>query len=230
MRALDVMTKAVITVKPDMAVREAARLFGENHISGAPVVDDEGRVIGMLTEGDLLHRTETGTQARRRSWWLEFFASTKDLATVYIKENARLVKDVMTTDVISVKETTPVSEIADLMERHSIKRVPVMYDGELLGIVSRANLVKALASLPQESSVVASDHDQSIREAVIQELNGHRWAAPAENVIVTDGMVHLWGIVTSLEQARAMCVAAEKVPGVKGVEDHTTFPVPHPAM
>src|ERR1700687_1132285 len=170
MRALDVMTRTVITVNPETPVREAARVFAENHISGAPVVDDEGRLLGMLTEGDLLHRTETGTQARRRSWWLEFFASTRDLAATYIKENARLVKDVMTDKVISVQETTPVSEIADLLERHRIKRVPVLYDGELLGIVSRANLVKALASVPKEVTSVASEADETIREAVFANL------------------------------------------------------------
>ena len=230
MRAIDVMTKAVITVRPGATVQEAARVFSENHISGAPVVDDEGRVLGMITEGDLLHRVETGTQGRRRSWWLEFFASTRSLAATYIKENARLVKDVMTNPVISVKETTPIREIADLLERHRIKRVPVLYDGELLGIVSRANLVKALASVTEDFSVALSNSDQALREAVLSELGGHRWAVPAENVIVNEGIVHLWGVVTSVEQARAMCIAAEQVPGVKRVEDHTDFPMMIPAM
>lgn len=230
MRALDVMTRAVITVKPETSVREAAALFAENHISGAPVVDDEGRLIGMITEGDLIHRIETGTQTRRRSWWLDFFSSTRDLAATYIKENARSVRDVMTEKVISVREGTPVSEIADLLERHRIKRVPVVYDGELLGIVSRANLVKALASVPKETASAQPDADEAIRNAVLRELANHRWALTAENVIVNAGTVHLWGVVTSVEQARAMCVAAENVPGVKGVEDHTDFPVVIPAM
>lgn len=223
MRALDVMTKRVITVDPETPVRDAARIFAENDISGAPVVDDEGRLLGMITEGDLIHRTETGTQARRRSWWLEFFSSTRDLAATYIKENAQLVQDVMTAKVICVKETTPVSEVADLMERHRIKRVPVLYDGELLGIVSRANLVKALASVPKEVTSAASEADETIHEAVLRELSAHRWAAPSENIIVNAGTVYLWGVVTSIEQARAMCIAAENVPGVKGVEDHTVF-------
>jgi CBS domain-containing protein len=230
MRAVDVMTRKVITVGPGTTVREAARLFADNHISGAPVVDDEGRLLGMLTEGDLIHRAEIGTQARRRSWWLEFFASTQNLAATYIKENARLVKDVMTPKVITVKETTPVSEIADLLERHRIKRVPVLYDGELMGIVSRANLVKALASVPKDAGVTMLDSDQTLRDAVLRELGGHRWAVASENIIVNGGTVHLWGVVTSSEQARAMCIAAEKVPGVKGVEDHTDVPVMIPAM
>jgi hypothetical protein len=106
----------------------------------------------------------------------------------------------------------------------------VLYDGELMGIVSRANLVKALASVPNDAGATTPDPDQTLRDAVIRELGGHRWAVAAENVIVNDGMVHLWGVVTSSEQARAMCIAAEKVPGVKGVEDHTDFPVIIPAM
>jgi CBS domain-containing protein len=225
MRARDIMTQTVITVQPETPVREAARLFAENNISGAPVVDDEGRLLGIISEGDLLHRRETGTESRRRSWWLDLFASNRDLASTYIKENARLVKDVMTTDVISVAELTPINEVADLMERRRIKRVPVLYDGQLLGIISRANLVKAVASAPQGSDTAALDADEAIRDAVILELRGHRWAAPTENVMVIDGVVHLWAVVKSAEQARAMCVAAEKVPGVKGVEDHTGFPV-----
>jgi CBS domain-containing protein len=222
MRARDIMTQAVITVQPETTVREAARLFAENHISGAPVVDDEGRLLGIISEGDLLHRREAGTESRRLSWWLELFASKRDLAAMYLKENARLVKDVMTTDVISVAELTPINEVAELMERRRIKRVPVLYDGQLLGIISRANLVKAVASAPQASDVAALDADEAIRNAVVRELRGHRWSAPVENVIVRDGVVHLWVVVKSAEQARAMCVAAEKVPGVKRVEDHTS--------
>src|SRR5260370_3329174 len=114
MRAVDIMTRTVITVGPGTTVREAARLFAHNHISGAPVVDDEGRLLGMLTEGDLLHRTEIGTQARRRSWWLELFSSTQGLAATYIQENARLVRDFMTPEVSTVKETTPVREIGTM--------------------------------------------------------------------------------------------------------------------
>jgi CBS-domain-containing membrane protein len=155
---------------------------------------------------------------------LDFFASTQNLAATYIKENARLVKDVMTPKVITVKETARVNEIADLLERHRIKRVPVLYDGELLGIVSRANLVKALASVPKDAGVTMPSPDLILRDLVIRKLDGHPWAVAAENVIVNDGTVHLWGVVTSSEQARAMCIAAEKVPGVKGVEDHTDAP------
>jgi CBS domain-containing protein len=223
MRALDVMTKNVVSVSPEATVQEAARLLAENHISGMPVLDDEGHLLGILTEGDLLHRAEIGTKTRRRSWWLEWLASNRELAAIYVKENARLVRDVMTTRVISVGETTPVHEIAELMEQHGIKRVPVTYEGELLGIVSRANLIKVLAMGPKEISTEGEASDRQIRDAVLKELARHRWAAPVEDVMVSNGVVHLWGVVTSQAQARGICVAAQSVPGVKSVEDHTGF-------
>jgi CBS domain-containing protein len=223
MRAVDIMTKNVISVSPEATVREAARLLAENHISGMPVLDDEGRLLGMLTEGDLLHRAEIGTKTRRRSWWLEWLASNRELAEIYVKENARRVRDVMTTQVVSVGESTPVREIADLMERHGIKRVPVTYEGELLGIVSRANLIKVLAMGPKEISAEVEASDREIREAVLHELARHRWAAALEDVMVSNGVVHLWGVVTSQAQARGICVAVQSVPGVKSVEDHTGF-------
>jgi len=221
MRAVDIMTRNVISVSREATIQEAANLLAENHISGMPVLDDEGRLLGILTEGDLLHRIEIGTKTRRRSWWLEWLASDRELAAIYVKENAKLVGDVMTTQVISVGETTPVREIAELMERHGIKRVPVTYEGELLGIVSRANLIKALAMGPKEISAEVEASDRQIREAVIQELAQHRWAAPVEDVMVSNGVVHLWGVVTSRTQIRGIRVAIQGVPGVKSVEDHT---------
>ena len=135
MRAADVMTSEVITLGEDASVREAARLMAEHGISAVPVVDREKRVVGMVSEGDLLHRAETGTE-RRRSWWLEMVASTNQLAGEYVKSHSASVKDVMTRDVISVTEETPVADIAILLETNRIKRVPVLRDGRLVGIVS----------------------------------------------------------------------------------------------
>jgi osmotically-inducible protein OsmY len=125
---------------------------------------------------------------------------------------------------------TPLQEIAEVMERHRIKRVPVLSDGKLVGIVSRANLVRALASAAQGSSSTFSQSDQDIRESIVRELSGRRWALPAENVIVNDGIVHLWGFIGSEEEGRAMCVAAENVPGVKSVESHLDFPAVIPPI
>jgi len=144
MRAMDVMTNAVITVDENASLPSAAKFMAKHGISAVPVVDRENRVIGMVSEGDLLHRAEIGTE-HRRSWWLEMASSTNKLAGDYIKSHSGKVKDVMTRDVWSVTEETPVADIAVLLETNRIKRVPVLRDGQLIGIVSRANLVRALA-------------------------------------------------------------------------------------
>src|SRR6516165_9722238 len=137
MQAIDIMTTEVIAVDEDATVPAVAKLLAERGISAVPVVDKNNRVIGMVSEGDLLHRAETGTE-RRRSWWLEMMASTNQLAGDYIKSHSGKVKDVMSRSVLSVTETTPVADIALLLETNRIKRVPVVRDGKLVGIVSRA--------------------------------------------------------------------------------------------
>jgi CBS domain-containing protein len=230
MRALDVMTPFVITASLDMTVRDAAKQLVDNHISGMPVVDASGKVVGVVSEGDLLHRVETGTASRRRSWWLEFLTSNRQLASTYIKEHAHRVKDVMSERVISVSEETPLAEIADLLERYRIKRVPVLKDGKLVGIVSRANLIRALASVEPGAQTLSTPSDQDIRVAVVQALREQRWALPPENVIVTGSVVHLWGVIESEEEHRAICITAEGVPGVKSVESHLEYPPMIPAM
>jgi CBS domain-containing protein len=233
MRAIDVMTPSVLVAAPEMTVQAAAKLLAENHISGMPVVDTGGGVIGMISEGDLLHRREIDTDAeaggQRRSWWLDFLASTRELAGTYVKENARTVRDVMSDRVVSVAEDATVAEIANLLERRRIKRVPVMRHGKLVGIVSRSNLIRALASVPADVLPVAAT-DQQIREAIVRELSNHRWAQPSQNVIVKEGIVHLWGVIQSEEERRAICVAAESVPGVKEVKSHLEFPMVLPAL
>jgi CBS domain-containing protein len=220
MRAMDVMTSDVITVKGDASIPEVARVLADRGISAVPVVDDQNRVIGMVSEGDLLHRTETGTE-RRRAWWLELVASTNQLATDYIRSNSGLVKDVMTCDVLSVSETTPVADIAILLEANRIKRVPVLRDGRLVGIVSRANLVRALAMTTSEPFGTAEADDRAIRDKLLAELRAQKWAevSPA-NVTVKDGIVHLWSSYYSEPEKRALIVAAENIPCVRRVEDH----------
>jgi CBS domain-containing protein len=224
MQASDIMTTDVITVRPDTSIFEAATLLADRHISGLPVVDEGGAVVGILSESDLLHRVETGTGKPQRSWFGEFRNSTRKLAGEYLKENAVKVGDVMTENVVSVTPGTPLGEIADLLERHHIKRVPVQAQGKLVGIVSRANLIRALASAVQpDAAAVASD--EAIHYAVLHTLDGHRWAMAAENVVVKQGIVHFWGTVNSEEERKAIIVAAERVPGVKGIEDHLGYPV-----
>jgi len=220
MRAIDVMTSEVVTVSDNASVAAVAKLLAERSISAVPVVDAANRVIGMVSEGDLLHRTETGTE-RRRSWWLDMLASTNQLAGDYIKSHSGLVKDVMTRDVISASDTTPVADIAIALETNLIKRVPVLRDGKLVGIVSRANLVRALATSGDQPSSDTEIDDLSIRDKLLAELKAQRWAevSPA-NVTVKDGVVHLWSSYLSEQEKRALIVAAENTPGVRRVEDH----------
>jgi len=220
MRAVEVMTTKVITVGENASVAEVAKLLAERGISAVPVVDKENRVIGMVSEGDLLHRTETGTE-KCRSWWLEMMASTNQLAGDYIKSHSAKVKDVMTHDVISVSDTTPLADIAILLEANRIKRVPVVRDGKLVGIVSRANLVRALAMTVNEPPSSMELDDRTIRDELLAELKVQKWAevSPA-NVTVKDGVVHLWSSYLSEQEKRALVVVAENTPGVRRVEDH----------
>jgi CBS domain-containing protein len=220
-RAIDVMTERVITVGENATVSEVAHLLAKHGISAVPVVDSANRVIGMVSEGDLLHRVETGTE-RRRAWWLDMLASTDQLARDYIKSHAETVKDVMTRDVISVTDTTPVADIAVLLETHGIKRVPVLRDGKLIGIVSRANLIQALAmTVTEPAAGSANDNDLAIREKLLAELKTQRWAevSPA-NVTVKDGVVHLWNSYVSDHERQALLTAARSIAGVRGIEDH----------
>jgi CBS domain-containing protein len=226
MRVLDVMNTTVISVKPEMTVRDAAKVLVDHGISGAPVLDASGCLVGMLSEGDLIHRTELETGERRRSWWLDHLSASRD-AVDYVKSHGLAVADVMTQDVVSVDETAPLSEVANLMETRHIKRLPVLRDGQLVGIVSRANLVQALASAPQEAGPEVTPSDREIRAMLMGELSGHPWAFAGRNIVVRDGVIHLWGVIWSTDAVQAMRVAAQGIPGVKGFEDHTE---PYPVM
>ncbi len=207
MKAADVMTPRVITIDPDSSVADAARRMLENRISGMPVVDAGGRLVGMISEGDLLHRAELGTERRPRSWWL------------------RKVGDAMTQSVVSVGPDTPIDEVVRILEGKRIKRVPVVQDGRVLGIVSRANLLQVLASGTRLAE--PSPDDRTLRERVLAALGSEPWAPRVpENVVVKDGIVHLWGAVSTESQRQALRVAAETVPGVRGVEDHITVADP----
>ncbi len=229
MRARDVMTTNVITVDPDMSVRDLAALLSERGISGAPVVDSSGRMLGIVGEGDLLHRAELGTEKRdqrRHSWWLEHYAS--GLAQDYVKSHGRAVRDIMTRDVITVTEDTSLADIATELETKRIKRVPVMRDGQIVGIISRSNLVRALGATLAGPGAGAGEDDRTIRTALLTELAQQQWAARLwqQDIIVSNGIVHLWfGSDESEERRRAVRVAAENIPGVRGIEEHLV-PVP----
>ena len=218
MKARDVMVSPVISVKPSCTVKEVAKTLLERRISAVPVVDDSGKLAGIVSEGDLMHRAEIGTQ-RRHSWWLRVFTGDDALAAEYTKAHARTVADVMTRDVITASPDTPLHEIAALLERHSIKRVPIVRDGALLGIVSRANLLQALASSHKDLDIQLSD--TAIRDRILAHLNNQPWAHTLLlNVTVNGGVVDLWGITGSDAERKAIRVAAESAPGVTAVNDH----------
>ncbi|WP_434666889.1 CBS domain-containing protein [Paraburkholderia sp. A3BS-1L] len=223
MRAIDVMATAVVLARPDITVQEAAKMLADHHISGMPVVDTDGKLVGIVTEGDLLHRTEIGTEMKRRGRLSEFFASTRELASEYVKEHSRLLSEVMTTDVVTAKEETPLAEIAELMNRHRIKRVPVLRDGKVTGLVSRANLIRVLASIGPDLRHSVTQSDSEIRRAILNELSRSRWALQPQNVIVTNGVAHLWGVIRSEDERNAIRVAAENVSGVREVQCHLDY-------
>lgn len=219
MRAADIMSTQVITVGPEATVGEVASLMLRHAISAVPVIDKDGAIAGIVSEGDLMRRSEIGTQ-QQRSWWLRSFGDTRELARDYTKANARLVRDVMTAPVTTVGEGATLAEIAELLEKNRIKRVPVVRDGLIVGIVSRANLLRALAVLAAPPAPVAAS-DQAIRSALLAELKQQAWGAVGHvNIMVNDGVVTLWGIAQSAEERRARRVAAENTPGVRKVVDN----------
>ncbi len=222
MKASDVMTHRVISVDPDASILEAARLMLQNRISGLPVVDTKGNLVGVVTEGDFLRRVETKTE-RRRSRWLEFMAGPGKLASEYVHSHGRKVREVMTTELRTITEDTPLDEVVQLMEHHQIKRLPVLRDHKLVGIVTRANLMHALVSLALVAPPLAKD-DEKIRECLLAELDNEKWAPVGLiNVVVRNGVVELWGIILDERHREALKVAAENIPGVKAVQDHLTW-------
>lgn len=220
MNATDIMTPDVITVHPDTPLDKLVNLMLENRISGVPVVDQD-RIVGIVSEGDLLRRAETGTE-KRRSQLLELVSSTAAIAADYVRTHGRKAAEVMTTHVIMVEHDTPIAEIANILETRRIRRVPVVRDGKLVGIVSRANLLRALASKLQAQSAPGQLDDRSIRDALLAEFRQHNWARQVAqfDVTVQDSVAHLWGMVRGENHRRAMIVAAENTPGVSRVEDH----------
>lgn len=220
MKAVDVMVTDVVTVGPDACVQDVARTLLTNRISGVPVVDDEGKLLGIVSEGDLMRRAEAGT-GRRRSWWLALLTSDETLASQYVREHSRKVVDVMTPEVITATPATPLNEIASLLEKNGIKRIPIVEEGKLVGIISRANLLQAVASLRKGLEVEAKPDDDAIRQNILARLKAQRWSKPSLiNVIVHDGDVDIWGIVDSQSERKAVKVAAEVTTGVHAVNDN----------
>jgi len=219
MKAKDVMTSPVVSVEPDASIWQAVRIMLQRHISGLPVIDQHGRLVGIVSEGDFLRRAETGTQRRRPSW-LEFLVGPGRLADEYTRTHGRKVREVMTPDPLTVREETPLDEVVRTMEKRRIKRLPVVRGDKVLGIVTRANLVHALAGVAHELKPTAVS-DREIRERLLKELASEPWAPVGLiDVSVRDGAVELWGTITEERQRQALVAAAENVPGVRSVKEH----------
>lgn len=226
MKVSDIMTHPVITVTPETTVGEAAALMLGHRISGLPVVAADGAVVGIVTEGDLLRRAETGTE-RRRARWLEFLVAPGRLASEYAHTHGRRVGEVMTDTVLSVGPDDAVTDVVGLMEERRIKRVPVIDQGRLIGIVSRANLVHALLrNLPRPEPLPASS-DQEIHDRILAEITKQPWGPRAAiDVRVENGIVELHGAVTDDRERPALRVLAENVPGVREVRDYLVWVEP----
>jgi CBS domain-containing protein len=223
MQVRDVMTRNVISVAVGESILKAARIMLQNEISGLPVVDVAGNLVGIVTEGDFLRRSEIGTQ-RRRPKWLEFLVGPGRLASEFVHATGRKVDDVMSSDPCTVTEDDSLESVVDLMQRRRIKRLPVLRDGKLIGIVSRANLLHALVSLARRTAPQTSD-DTTIRDNILAALADQHWA-PKVNVVVKDGAVELWGMIADERERQACIVVAENVAGVKQVHDHLVWVEP----
>jgi len=228
MKTKDVMTAGVVTIAEDAPINEAIRLMLQRKISGLPVVDAAGTLVGMVTEGDFLRRSELGTE-RHAPRWIEFLAGPGKLAENYVHASGRKVRDVMTDKVYTVDEGTPLSEVVEIMERRRVKRLPVLRGSKLVGIVTRANLLHALAGL-QHIDTTAS-FDVTIRAKLMAELEKQPWAPlVAIDIVVNDGIVRLSGAIFDERQRDALRVAAENIPGVKKVEDNLVWIEPMSGM
>ncbi len=230
MNAGAIMTRDVVTVAPTTSVSQTAKIMVENRISAVPVVD-HGDLVGIVTEHDLLRRAEIGTE-HHRTRWVELMYSNASLAEEYVKEHGRKVGDVMTRDVITVEPTCPLVKVAEIFATRNIKRVPVVEDSLLVGIVSRANLVQALATGKAGLAKESLERDHEIKKALSEQARQQRWAfRPTDaNVVVHNGEVHLWGFIGSEQERRAMIIMVENIPGVRRVEDHMEHPLVYPPM
>ena len=218
MRAHQIMTRPVYSVLPEATIAEAANIMLQRHISGLPVVDAVGKLVGIVSEGDLIRRSEIGTQ-RKRSRWLKFLLGAGEAATDFVHEHGRKISEVMTRVPLTITEDTTLEEIVTSMETNGVKRLPVMREGKLVGIVSRANLLQAVASLSREIPDPTADDDH-IRKRIIDSLQKNDWCPFGLSVVVRDGIVHLSGLITEERSRQAAIVGAENVSGVKKVHDH----------
>jgi CBS domain-containing protein len=224
MRAHQIMTRPVFSILPDTTIVEAATLMLRRHISGLPVVDKTGNLVGIVSESDFIRRSEIGTQ-RRRNRLLRFILGPGQAASDFVHEHGCKIAEVMTPNPVTITEDTPLDAIVALMEKRKLKRLPVMRDGQVVGIVSRANLLQAVASLAHQIPDPTADDDH-IRSRIIEALGKNDWCPHGLTVLVQDGIVHLGGIITDERSRQATIVCTENVAGVKKVHDHLCWVEP----
>jgi CBS domain-containing protein len=223
MLARDVMTAPVLAVRPDTEVQDIAALLLECRISAVPVVDEDGRVRGIVSEGDLINRADAGTR-HRRSWWLEMLNGPEEQSRDYLRAHGRRAEDVMSREVVATSEDAPLPEIAALLEKHHVKRVPVLREGKLVGIVSRANLLQGFAL--SEPTWPMLQNDRQIRDALNKALEEAGLPMHQVNVMVNNGAVRLWGWIDAEVQRQAARAAIESTPGVERLEDNLVVSTP----
>jgi len=218
MKAADIMVKDVVTAGPEASVKELAAIMLERRISGMPVVDGGGRLLGIVSEGDLIRRPEIDTD-RVKLGWLRLLLSDEARARDFVKSHGRKAREVMTQPAISVAADAPLAEVVRLMERHRIKRLPVVENGRLVGLVTRTDLLRAVVARQAAAPVERSDED--LRQRIVLMLRGEDWASSAVvHVQVENGVAQLWGTVESQDQREALLLAVRGVPGVKDVQPH----------
>lgn len=221
MKVSDVMTRRVVSVTPEATIRHAIRLMLDNHISGLPVIDDQGRLVGIVSEADFLRRSEIGTE-RKRSRWLDALLGPAEPANDYVHSHGVKVGEVMTRKPITVQEDTPLDQVVHLMEGHRVKRLPVVRGEKVVGIVSRANLMRALASI-YRAAPKSSKGDAAIRSQILSDIAKQDWSLGVDvDVVVRDGIADIWGSIAEPAQRDALRVLIEKTPGVKQVAEHLT--------
>jgi CBS domain-containing protein len=216
MKVMDVMTAEVITVDPETRVEDIARQLVENRISAVPVVDGAGKLLGIVSEGDLMRRSESETE-RHPSWWLKLLAGPEERTRDYVKSHGLHAKDVMTRDVVTTTEEATLEEVAAALEKHRIKRMPVVRDGKVVGVVSRANLLHGL--IARKAGEAPTPDDRSLRDSITASMKDAGLDAAMIDVVVTNGVVHLWGMVETQSESDALRVACERTAGVKAVEN-----------
>lgn len=225
MKAQEIMTRDVITVGPDTSVRDIAALMVEKHISGVPVLTDNGKIIGMVSQSDLLHRAELGTE-RRHKWWFRTFSDSYALAQEYAKAHGLKAHDIMSRYVVSVRDDAELRDVADILDSHRIKRVPVVQEGHLVGIITRGDLVRTLSQVEISKTVKKIDN-AALHKTLHDRIRTQSWINESYiNVTVNDGVVELWGFVDTADQRSALRALVEETEGVSRLEDKLNVVVP----